>query len=392
MKFIHISDLHLGKRINEYSMIEDQKFILEQILDIAEREQPQMVLIAGDVYDRSIPSTEALEIFEGFLCRLSDAGHQVYIISGNHDSAERLSFGSRLMEQSGIHMAQALGKQTFEGKAVYELEDEHGKIDLYLLPFLKPATLRHALLAAGKITEEEAAGIDTYTKAMAAAIAALDVDPDRRNILVSHQFVTGAKRSESEEVMVGGLDNIDGDVFDGFDYVALGHLHGPQTLGERAQIRYCGSPLKYSFSEVNQKKSVTVVEIGEDRTATIREVPLKPLHEWIDICGTFEQVTGDDFLTQTDREAYTRITLLDEDDVPDAVGRLKLCYPNMMSMRYDNKRTRQEQDLSHGAELEQRSEMDLFRELFEMQNNMSMNEKQTDLVKKLIEEIKEEMI
>lgn len=392
MKFIHISDLHLGKRINEYSMIEDQKFILEQILDIAEREQPQMVLIAGDVYDRSIPSTEALEIFEGFLCRLSDAGHQVYIISGNHDSAERLSFGSRLMEHSGIHMAQALGKQTFEGRAAYELEDEHGKIDLYLLPFLKPATLRHALLAAGKITEEEAAGIDTYTKAMAAAIAALDVDPDRRNILVSHQFVTGAKRSESEEVMVGGLDNIDGDVFDGFDYVALGHLHGPQTLGERSQIRYCGSPLKYSFSEVNQKKSVTVVEIGEDRTATIREVPLKPLHEWIDICGTFEQVTGDDFLTQTDREAYTRITLLDEDDVPDAVGRLKLCYPNMMSMRYDNKRTRQEQDLSHGAELEQRSEMDLFRELFEMQNNMSMNEKQTDLVKKLIEEIKEEMI
>ena len=411
MKFIHISDLHIGKKINEYNMIDDQKYILTQIEDIIEREQPDAILIAGDVYDRSIPSTEAIEIFDRFLCRLADGNNQVFIISGNHDSAERLSFGNALMEHSGIHIASAYGKAPELAAhqhlaAHYELTDEFGKINLYLMPFVKPATVRHALVVSGRLTEEEAGAIDTYTKAMAAAIKEMDLDTTERNVLVAHQFVTGAARSESEEVIVGGLDNIDADVFDDFDYVALGHLHGPQTLGTQKNIRYCGTPLKYSFSEINHHKSVTIVTLqakaadaqgakasteDADSCVEIREAELKPLHEWKEVRGTFAEVTGEKFLETADRDAYTRITLLDEDDVPDATVRLKSFYPNMMTMKYDNKRTRTENDLSDGTELEQRSELDLFEELFEKQNNVSMNENQKGLVRKLIEEIKEEV-
>ena len=400
MKLLHISDLHLGKRINDYSMIEDQKFILAKIEDIIEREKPDAILIAGDVYDRSIPSTEAMDIFDKFLRKLSDGGNQVFIISGNHDSAERLSFGSALMESSGVHIAPvygAAGERTVMGGqaglvAKHVLRDEYGAVDIYLMPFVKPANVRHALISAKELTEEEAGQIDSYTKAMAAAIREMDIDKDHRNVLVAHQFVTGAATSESEDIMVGGLDNVDADVFDDFDYVALGHLHGPQTLGVKSNIRYCGTPLKYSFSEINHNKSVTIVEFGAKAgTPEIREVPLKPLRDWAEVRGTFEEVTGDEFLEKADRDAYTRITLLDEDDIPDAIARLKRCYPNMMSLRYDNKRTQAENDLTDGAELEKRSEIELFEELFNKQNNVEMNEAQKNLVQKLIEKIKEEM-
>lgn len=401
MKLLHISDLHLGKKINDFSMLEDQRFILAKIEDVIERERPDAVLIAGDVYDRSIPSTEAMELFEGFLNHLASGGNQVFIISGNHDSAERLSFGNALMESSGVHIASAFSGGTDPEAMRYELQDDHGTVNLYLVPFIKPANVRHAMISSGRMTESEASAIDSYAKAMAAVIDIMGPDPTQRNLLIAHQFVTGAATCESEEVTVGGLDNIDADVFDVFDYVALGHLHGQQTLGTKQNIRYCGTPLKYSFSEIHHNKSVTIVTIGakapdggdDPSTAelSIDRIPLKPLHEWADIRGTFEEITSDAFLEKADKEAFTRITLLDEDDVPEAIARLKAYYPNLMNLRYDNKRTQAAQELGDGGELERRSETELFEELFEKQNNMEMNQQQKDLVQKVLESLKEEL-
>lgn len=391
MKLMHISDLHLGKRISEFSMTEDQKHILKQITEAVKEETPDAILIAGDVYDRSVPSTEAMELLEKFLYELADGKNQVFIISGNHDSAERLSFGSALIDRSGIHIA-----PVYSGEAkCYELQDDWGAVNIYTMPFVKPTNVRHALVNCGKLTEDEAAQLDSYAKAMRAAIENMDLDKSRRNVLVAHQFVTGAATCESEDVNVGGLDNIDADVFEDFDYVALGHLHGPQTLGSKKNIRYSGTPLKYSFSEVDHNKSITIVELGDkvDETAqlTIREIPLRPLHDWADVRGTFEQLTGEKFLRSADREAYTRVTLLDEDDVPEAISRLRDFYPNIMNLRYDNLRTRTENDVTDAGELGERSEIEMFEELFEKQNNAEMSQAQADLVTRLLEELKEEM-
>ena len=391
MKLMHISDLHLGKRISDFSMIDDQKGILKKIIETVNEQKPDAILIAGDIYDRSVPSTEAMEILESFLYELADGKNQVFIISGNHDSAERLAFGSALIDRTGIHISPA-----YNGDVKHcELQDDSGTVNIYMLPFVKPANVRHALVSKGKLTEEEAAQIDTYTKAMEAAIEAMDIDTDKRNVLVAHQFVTGAATCESEDINVGGLDNVDAGVFDAFDYVALGHLHGPQTLGPNKNIRYSGTPLKYSFSEVDHNKSVTIVELGAKTSGStaleISEIPLIPKRDWADISGTFEQLTGDEFLKSADTDAYTRVTLLDEDDVPEAISRLRDFYPNIMSLRYDNLRTRTENDVYDAGELGERSEIEMFKELFEKQNNTEMTQVQTDLVTRLLEEMTEDM-
>lgn len=249
MKFIHLSDLHLGKRVNDFSMIEDQRYIITKILQIIDTEQPDAVLIAGDVYDKSVPSVEAVTLLDFFLVRIASRNLDVFIIAGNHDSPERISFGGRLMERSGVHFAPVYG-----GKAEpVTLRDEFGEVNFYLLPFLKPAVVRNLF---------PDRNISTYTDALSAAVDKMEIESTKRNVLVAHQFVTGAVRSDSEEISVGGADNVDVSVFDGFDYVALGHIHRPQQVGVKT-VRYCGTPLKYSFSEANQEKSVTVVEMGE---------------------------------------------------------------------------------------------------------------------------------
>ena len=261
MKFIHLSDLHLGKRVNDFSMIEDQAFILERILGIIEAEKPQAVLIAGDVYDKPVPPAEAVRLFDDFLNRLSGTGAEIFIISGNHDSAERLSFGSRIMDRQGIHFAGGYDGST----RCFSLCDEYGKVNFYMLPFIKPVHVRQAFTE-----DEKAAEIVTFTDALSFAIEKMGVNKEERNVLMAHQFCTGAERSGSEDISVGGLDTVDSSVFEAFDYTALGHLHGPQHVGSE-NIRYCGSPLKYSFSEVNQVKSVTVVELGEKAEGVCRE-------------------------------------------------------------------------------------------------------------------------
>lgn len=374
MKLIHLSDLHLGKRVNEFSMLEDQKYILTQILQIIEREQPDGVLIAGDVYDKSVPSAEAVALLDDFLVCLAKGNHQVFLISGNHDSPERLAFGGRLIEQSGIHLA-----PVYDGRVEpIRLTDRHGPLDLYLLPFLKPAHVRRFF------PEEE---IASYTDAMRTVTGAMQVDAGIRNVLVTHQFVTGAARCESEDLSVGGADNVDVSVFDAFDYVALGHIHGPQQAG-RETVRYCGTPLKYSFSEAGQQKSVTVAELAEKGNVQVRTVPLTPLRDMVELRGTYEELTYRGFYEGTAyQEDYIHITLTDEEDIPDAMSRLRTVYRNLMKLDYDNKRTRAGGAVDSAAEVERKTPLALLEEFYELQNGQPMGSAQRDFAKELMTEI-----
>lgn len=379
MKYIHLSDLHLGKRVNEFSMLDEQSAVLKQILTIIDEEAPDGVLIAGDVYDRTIPSAEAVELFDDFLVALSRRNVPTFIISGNHDSPERLTFGGRIMEASGIYLAPVYHGQV----RPVTMTDAHGEVDVWLLPFVKPAHVRRFF------KDEE---IVTYTDAMRVAIGAMKIDCTHRNVLVTHQFVTGASLCESEDIMVGGTDNVDASVFGPFDYVALGHIHGPQTCGSE-RIRYCGTPLKYSFSEVTHNKSVTVVELGaKDSPLTVRTIPLTPVHEMRELRGSFEELTSFPFYADTTYTTdYVRITLTDENDIPDAVGRLRQIYTNLMRLDYDNTRTRSSVIITGAIDAERKSAYDLFADFFEQQNGQPMSEEQRSYMMDLIEKIEEDL-
>ena len=376
MKYIHLSDLHLGKRVNEYSMLEDQKYILREVIQIIERECPDGVLIAGDVYDKSMPSAEAVQLFDDFLYQLVKYQVEVFVISGNHDSPERIAFGGRLMERSGVHLS-----PVYDGKVTcVEMEDTFGKVYVYLLPFLKPSHVRRYF---------PEADISSYTQAVQEAMAAADIDVQQRNILITHQFVTGAERSESEELSVGGSDNVEVSVFEDFDYVALGHLHGPQSVGKQT-IRYCGTPLKYSFSEARHEKSVTVIELKEKGNVSVQTIPLVPRHDLRELKGTYMELTAKSFYNGTAVDDYLHITLTDEEDVPDAVGKLRVIYPNLMKLDYDNQRTRIS-SLVEGTELvERKTPLELFEEFYEKQNNQLMSKEQSQFCYELIRNIWEE--
>lgn len=374
MKLIHLSDIHLGKRVNEFSMLEDQAHILKKILAVVDEEKPNGVLIAGDVYDKSVPSTEAVQLFDDFLVRLAERKLPVFIISGNHDSPERLSFANRLIDAVGIHLA-----PVYNGVVEpITLSDEYGPVNVYMLPFIKPAHVR------GFFPDIE---ITSYSDAVAAAIGRMNIDKTQRNVLITHQFVTGAQRSDSEELSVGGTDNIGAEVFCDFDYVALGHIHGPQNM-DSGRIRYCGSPLKYSFSEAAQQKSVTVAELKEKGALEIHTVPLIPRRDMVELKGSYQQLTLREFYESTTyQEDYTHITLTDEEDIPDAVAKLRAVYHNLMKLDYDNTRTRHSAAISGAENVETRSPIDLFAEFYELQNGLPMSAEQTELVASLIEKI-----
>ena len=374
MKLIHLSDLHLGKRVNEFSMLEDQKDILNKIIAVIEKEQPDAVLIAGDVYDKSVPSAEAVELFDEFLVQLANTKTQVFIISGNHDSAERLAFANRLIDASGIHLA-----PVYRGEvAPFSFKDEYGTVDLYMLPFVKPANVRRFF------PEEE---IRSYEDALKAAICAMQVNEKNRSILITHQFVTGALVSDSEDLSVGGTDQVSAEVFKAFDYVALGHLHRPQNVKEN--IRYCGTPLKYSFSEVNDVKSVTIAELKEKGSLSVWEIPLAPLHEMKEIKGNYADLTFKGYYDAHPelKDSYLHITLTDEEDVPDAAAKLRVIYPLLMKLDYDNTRTRNQQRVTALSEVEKKTPMELFDAFFEMQNGQTMSAEQKQYVETLIEKI-----
>ncbi len=375
MKLIHLSDLHLGKRVNEFSMLEQQKYILEQIIIITEKENPDCVIIAGDIYDKSIPPVEAIQLFNDFLCRLADKSVQVFIISGNHDSPERIAFGSDFMKLGGVYVS-----PVYNGNIVpYTMTDSYGKVNIFMLPFIKPANVR-------RFFDEE---IITYTDAVRAAVDSMNIDKSCRNILITHQFVTGAYRSESEDISVGGTDNVDASVFKDFDYVALGHIHRPQNIGNE-HIRYCGTPLKYSFSEARHDKSVTVAELYEKGSIKIRTIPLIPQLDMREIKGTYSEVTSKSFYNDMNTQDYLHITLTDEEDVYDAMAKLRVIYPNLMKLDYDNRRTRSLSHVEKFSETENKTPIEHFCDFYEKQNNSKMSTEQFEFTKSLFEKIWEE--
>lgn len=373
MKLMHISDLHLGKRVNEMSMLEDQTYILKEILRIAQEQNVDGILAAGDIYDKTVPSAEAVQLLDRFLTEASEKQIPVFFISGNHDSAERLSFGARLLDKGGIYIS-----PVYDGKTEpITLTDEFGKLNLYLVPFVKPSAVRRFF------PEQK---MDTYQEAFAAVMDSLQPDLCERNVLVAHQFFAGAARSESEEVSVGGLDMISTDVLPPFDYVALGHIHRPQNIGKES-VRYSGTPLKYSFSEVKDQKSVTIIQLKEKGIVSIGTIPLKPLHDLREIRGSYEEVTLLDNYKDTDVNDYVRITLTDEEDIPNALGKLRVIYPNLMKLDYDNRRTREYRSVEHSEAAEQKTPLEYFQEFYQMQNNQEMSEQQQAYLQKIIEDV-----
>ena len=372
MKLIHLSDLHLGKRVYEYSMLDDQAFILKCILNLIDEEKPDGVLIAGDVYDKSVPSAEAVRLFDRFLSDLAARALQVFVISGNHDSPERIAFGSSIMDSKGIHMSPVYGGSV----EPVALSDAYGEVNIYMLPFIKPAHVKSVF---------EDAQIAGYTDAVRCAVEHMRVDPAKRNVLVTHQFVTGAKRSESEDISVGGTDNVDASVFEPFDYVALGHIHSPQNCGSE-HIRYCGTPLKYSFSEAKDRKSVTVVELNENGAVSYRTRELTPRRDLVELKGTYAELTDRRFYEKTAwAEDYVHVTLTDEEDIPDAIGKLRSIYRHLMKLDYDNKRTRSRTVITGDSDMEQKSPFELFADFYEQQNNQPMGEEQAAFMRALIE-------
>ena len=376
MKLLHLSDLHLGKRVNEFSMLEDQKYILNQILQIVINEQVNTVLIAGDVYDKSVPSAQAVTLFDDFLTRLEALECTVLLIAGNHDSPERLAFGAHLLQKSRVYLS-----PVFDGRLTCcTLNDEYGQLDVWLMPFLKPSVVR-------PFYPEDT--MESYQDAAAVVLRSNPPHQGRRSILVAHQFVTGAKTGGSEELSVGGAENIDAALFAAYDYVALGHIHSPQRVG-RETVRYCGSPLKYSLSEARGTKSVTLITFHQPGEIDIKLCPLTPLHDLRTIRGTYDEVTARTFYEGTATDDYLHITLTDETEVLDAVGKLRSIYPNVMRVDYDNTRTRAGASMPEAAVQDEATPMELFCRFFEWQNEKPLTERQRALLEKEIEAVWEE--
>ena len=377
MKIIHLADLHIGKRVNEFSMIDDQKYILNQILEIIDKEKPDAVIIAGDVYDKQVPSIEAVELLDSFISDISKRQTTTFIISGNHDSAERLAFGSSLMAMGKIYIS-----PVYNGKiSKYTLKNDFGSANFYLLPFVKPNHVKRFF------PDEK---IESYTDAIKVVVDNLKLDTSEINILIAHQFVTGASRTESEEISVGGLDNVDASVFEDFDYVALGHIHRPQKIGTE-RIRYCGTPLKYSFSEVNDTKSVSIIEINSKEDFNLRTIPLIPKRDMRKIRGTYEELITKTSYENTNTDDYIHVTLTDEFNVVDAIQKLRVIYKNIMKLEYDNMRTRESRKINlDDMVIENKNPLEIFSEFYKLQNNQEMDDEQKEIIKKIMEEVWEE--
>lgn len=376
MKLFHLSDLHIGKRVCERSLIEDQKYIIDRIIGHIEAQKPDAVMIAGDVYDRSLPSEEAVALFDDFLYRLSETGTAALIVSGNHDSQERVAYGGRIMNKNGIYIAPEFNGYNYE-KIIEPvvLEDGCGKINFYLLPFVTPAAVRAA-------KENSQAG--SYTEAVKTVIDDMNINRSERNILIAHQFVTGAKTCESETFSVGGSDNIDAAVFDGFDYVALGHLHGPQSVGKDT-VRYSGTPLKYSFSEVDHKKSITVIDIESKERVSVSEIPLDaPLHDWKMYKGKFDEV-----ILNEKTDDYVKVILTDEEEIFDAVNKLREYFPNMLQLSFDSSRADNRYDSARLENVTSLSLPELFAEFYLKQQGAELDERRKKIVEDVFKEVRE---
>jgi exonuclease SbcD len=376
MRFLHLSDLHIGKTVNGFSMLEEQRHVFGQIIGYTETEKPDAVLIAGDIYDRAVPSVEAVRLFDDLLTDLAGKKVTVMLISGNHDSPERLNYAGRLLSERKLHLC-----GVFDGTLrSVTLFDEYGSLKFWLLPFIKPSGVR------GMFADKE---IESYTDAVNSVLESADIDYSERNILLSHQFytMTGITpiRSESEIDPIGGLDAVNAGLLSEFDYVALGHLHGSQDVG--GNIRYAGSPIKYSFSECKQKKSVTLVEIKEKGNVTATALPLMPLCDMREIKGPIERLLSDEVSSQCNREDYLRVILTDEEEIIDPMSKIRSVYPNVMALDFENSRTGADvSGTSPGMDrLESLSPYDLFDEFFLEMNGAVMSEEQAQIVRGLLE-------
>lgn len=350
MRILHTADLHIGKVFEKVSMLEDQKYILKQISDIAIRENVDAVLIAGDVYQRSAPQAEAMEVFDGFVTALTDAGKKVFMLSGNHDSAQRISYFSSLIKGAGVYAA-----QEFNGHLqTVTLTDEYGSVNIHMLPFVKPVIVKHLL---------PEAEIDSCTDAVRAVLDASPINESERNILICHQFAAGAVPSDSEESSVGGLDIVDASVFDAFDYVAMGHIHKPQKMG-RDTLRYAGSPLKYSFSEAAFEKSVVIADIGKKGSIKLKTVPLKPLRDVRILEGMLDELMALPY-----SEDLVWATVHDEDVMQDASLTLRTVFPNLCRFTVSNSKTKDDLTVLSKEEMEGKSITELFTDFYQQQNN-----------------------
>ena len=378
MKFAHLGDLHLGKNFSSYSLIEDQKYILNEIVNILKEEQADAVLIAGDVYDRSVPSAEAVLLLDDFLSVLEHEGIEVYMIAGNHDSGDRLSYGAGLLERMHIHIT---GNYTGSA-AKYVYTDDYGEVNIYAVPFIRPSYVNRY------ITDEKEK-VSDYTEAMRYIAEHAGIDPEKRNIIMSHQFVTGASAdiSGSEELIVGGLDQISASVYDIFDYTALGHIHRPQKIGGKENIRYSGTPLKYSFAEKDQIKSIPVIELKEKGSVSVSLHPLKPLHEVREIRGMFEEIrhSAPDPFAKYD---YVHFVLEDEEMIPNAMRDLQAVYPMAVSLEYASVHAALPDEISGVSEDLMRTPLEVFSEFYKLRTDgKEMSEEQRNYIAELIGKI-----
>lgn len=445
MRWMHLADLHIGKKVNGFSMLEDQKYVLEQVLEIAKEQNLDGMILAGDIYDKSVPSGEAVQLLDWFLTEVVKLELPIYMVSGNHDSGERLSFGSKLLEKSRVHVA-----SVYNGELQpIVLEDAYGPVYVYLLPFMKPIHVRRAFEkkrlhedgGVPEVTLEEAAEglpkeateglpgeaaeglpeeateglpeeaaeglpeeameglpeeatektgteeeIKDYNEAIAKVLSEANVNPSARNLLVAHQLVTGAATCDSEELSVGGLDNINAELFADFDYVALGHIHGPQSM-TRESIRYAGTLLKYSFSECDHKKCITIVELKEKGEVNIETIPVKFRRDMRIMKGEYATLMSKSYYESSNCQDYIKVILTDEKEIPEVMGRLRTVYPNIMLLEYENSKTRSRAEEVAGKRTEEKQPMEYFKEFYFRQNGIEMDEKQERIVLEQMKEI-----
>jgi len=377
MKLMLMADLHLGKKVNEFSMLEDQAYLLDQVIGLIDEHRPDGLIIAGDVYDKSSPSAEAVRLLDVFIRRIKQRDICLFMIAGNHDSADRLSFGASIFSDSDIYIAEAFRRP------IEPIEWQAGGVmaHIYLLPFIKPIQVRAVW------PESDVSG---YDEALKYVLGQIELAPNRFNLLVAHQFISGAKTFDSDDILIGGIDQVSAAHFESFDYTVLGHLHGPQTVGSE-HIRYPGSPLKYSFSEAAHQKSIPLIEIDPDHRIETTLLGLKPLRDMRIIRGPFQLITDPKHYRAADQHDYVQITLTDELEVADAIAWLRAIYPNLMKLSYDNKRTQGSDGYRVAEAIHHRSPLELFEDFYQSQNNhQPMSDEQKDYVEALLREMEED--
>lgn len=380
MRGLHLSDLHLGKRLKDFPLLEEQKDIIKQILDYCEKrkdtpEQVDFIIIAGDIFDKGIPPVDALRLFEDFLVALEQMGIEVFALGGNHDSAERLSFLSVFLRKHHIHLV-----TQYEGNLdAIPFEKRGEKVNIYMLPYVKPADVRRFL------PEEERAAINSYHEAVKTAVSKAQLNKDEVNILVAHQYITGADRCESEEVTLGGMENVGAEVLEGFDYVALGHIHGPQNIKNNPNMRYCGTPLKYSFSECKHKKSMTILDIVDGQISVTTE-PFQLLRDLVELKGSFAELT-DLKMVEKYGDQFVSVKITDEEQIPNVLNEMRKCYSRLCNLAYENSQTKAFEMTS--AEVEQ-CPLDLISNFFAKRRGHDMSDVQKHFIEELLDEVQEE--